>query len=164
MADIDLTIPASAPGLIPPRGLATRALYSMIPLSDKQLDEACDVVTKEERDLGLGRHFDPSPNPHISSTSLRAIFDYHLKIDDSKWDTNWFVVITSKDWRKSGVLMVTMGILNEDKPDAVFTDPEWASLEISSLSCANTTWADKLESNWGSPREGRKKGNGGSKE
>jgi hypothetical protein len=161
MPDIDLTIPDSAPGLKRGKEYANRALYTMIPLSEDQLNEACeDVFAKEERDLGLPTAVYPAPNPFVSSTSLREIFDHHLTIDESKWDTNYFLVITSEDWRSSGVLLVTMGLLNDDKPDAAFTNPEFASLAISSLGSGNESWFETVENSWGTPRDGRTKGTG----
>lgn len=60
---------------------------------------------------------------------------------------NYFGTGTSGDWREAGLLLVTMGILNDDGHNTVFRILEWASVEISGISSGNTSWSDEVKGN-----------------
>ncbi|KAL9063144.1 MAG: hypothetical protein Q9157_008389 [Trypethelium eluteriae] len=161
MSQPDLSIPSEAPGLAQGREDAPYALYTIVPLSDDNLKSACDYMNREHRELTDQEPIHPAPKPHFAGRPLRDVFNYHLELGHGgQWDPIYFLTITTPDWRETGILLITMSNKPDEKPDLLFTDPEQASLEIASMDVGNTTWEDKLESNWGSPRDGLKKGTG----
>ncbi|KAL9084444.1 MAG: hypothetical protein Q9165_008082 [Trypethelium subeluteriae] len=161
MSQPDLSIPSKAPALTRRHEDLPNALYSLVPLSDEDLKVACDYMNREHRKLTDQEPIHPAPNADFAGHPLRDVFNHHLELGHGgQWDPIYFLTITTLDWRATGILLVTMSNKQDEKPDLLFIDPEQARLKIASMDVGNTTWEDELESNWGSPRDGLKKGTG----
>jgi hypothetical protein len=163
---LDLTLPTTAPAAYLSQTAATGdlpiAVYTLLPLSEDELHEvarACepDPDLEEDEDAVVRT----APEPYFIAQPLRAVYDIHLQRSlQGDTDPTFFIVVVDEDWRKNGVLLVTLE--NDDEPptiDSFMCEAECVGVTLLNLQVANMGWTDLRESfevgvNHGENREG----------
>lgn len=78
---------------------------------------------------------------------LRDVFEYHLELGAEQiYDPIYFIVATVRDWKKEGVLLVTLDDDNlECKVDSFQIKAEASGLSVVNLQIANSSWDEEKE-------------------
>lgn len=161
--EIDLTLPPGTPEIERYHHVGMRilpfALYTLIDIpSDENtaLTQACNAQSRPDN-----VQVQPAPEYRFVGGPLRRVYDYHLRlVREGQFDPRWFVVVTSRDWREKGVLIVA---LDDDdlqcKTDAYFIKAEESGISLVNLQVGNTNWEDVKEgSSLAAPGDGHDDG------
>jgi hypothetical protein len=148
---LDLSLPPTAPTAYLYQERETDMLptpvYTLVPMSDDELRDvarACESAC--ERDEGDVVRV--APEPRFVAQSLRAVYNSHLELGaQGELDPFYFIVVVDRDWKKSGVLLVTL--YNDEEPPEVSSflcKPEGVGQAVQNLQIANMNWEDCEES------------------
>ena len=130
-----------------PMSLLPFALYTLVHLDPDDLDDLLRTVsetsTQTEQDAVVRL---PSQSHRIDGP-LRAAFDRHLQLGrENQFDPHYFLAVTSQDWRKEGILIVT---LDDDRlecmVDKCFVHAQGSGLLLVNLQIANMDWYEIKE-------------------
>ncbi|KAF2874118.1 hypothetical protein BDV95DRAFT_322202 [Massariosphaeria phaeospora] len=158
---IGLTLPPTAPGSYLSQDLGRHSLptliYTLVALSEDELEEvnrACqphfdlDEDEDEDEEGEEGEAVRLAPEPLFVSQPLSDVYESHLqRVPDGEFDPIYFIVVVDKDWKKNGVLLVTL--MTDDEPpgiDSFFCKPEEVGSAVVNLQIANTDWEECRES------------------
>ena len=164
--ELDLTLPATAPASIREGGhedCLPTALYTLVNLTDPELEELQRVCESGSEQVNPDDSVRLPPQARFAGEPLRAVYDYHLQLgSESGLDPIYFIVATHKDWKKHGVLLVT---LDDDElvrnVDSCRVEAKESGLLVENLQIANMDW-DELKENFEIiPRGGNDSGNDG---
>lgn len=149
----DLSLPPTAPverHRDEPMELLPAVLYTLVDLSDAELDELQRVCESQIPDVDLGANVRRPPESRFVGRSLRAVYDYHLELGSQRtFDPIYFVVATAKDWKRKGVLLVTLDDGDFDTPgcktDSFFIKPAESGLSFVNIQIGNSDWFEERE-------------------
>ncbi|KAJ9299640.1 hypothetical protein DTO271G3_2524 [Paecilomyces variotii] len=154
--DLDLTLPPRAPEMERYHHVGMRivpfALYALIDIPSDELTALTQACNAQSRPDNV--QVRPAPEYRFVGGPLRRVYDYHLQLGrEGQFDPRWFVVVTSKDWREKGILLVT---LDDDdlqcKTDAYFIKAEESGIGLVNLQVGNMDWEEVKEgSSLGAP-------------
>ncbi|KAB2572014.1 hypothetical protein DBV05_g9314 [Lasiodiplodia theobromae] len=152
----DLSLPPTAPVeryRDEPMSLLPTALYTLVELSDAELDELQRECESEIPDATPGDNVrrPADTQARFVGSPLRAVYDYHLELGPlHTFDPIYFIVATNKEWKTRGVLLVTLDDGNVDEPgcktDSFFIKAGDAGLTVSNLQIGNSDWFEEKES------------------
>ena len=150
---IDLTLPRTAPATYLSRtsdtsgGYLPIAIYTLVPLPEEEMDEVIRVC-QQDYDNNATEAVRAAPEPHFISQPLRAVHDSHLGLGlRGEFDPTLFIVVAARDWKKYGLLLVTLE--NDDEPPAIesfMCEAESVSTSLLNLLVANLGFTDLRES------------------
>ncbi|KAI5273189.1 hypothetical protein E4T47_03612 [Aureobasidium subglaciale] len=148
MAQVDLTLPESVPQMArhhtKPMTLDPFALYFLVDCTH-DLDEIIKACNSEcLRD----DYVQCRTRTAFESGSLNEVINHHVDICEAEHlDPRYIIVVADKDWKKSGVMMVTLDDDDlECKPDLFWIKVEDSGLVLINLQIANTDWFEAKES------------------
>ncbi|TKA82357.1 hypothetical protein B0A49_00098 [Cryomyces minteri] len=133
---------------------ASFAMYTLIDISNDELQEICDIPDKQwmENQGGEGSHLvRVAPQHNFAGKTLKDILDYHVQLDrtdspdgEEKYELDWyptaFVVLTSQDWKSDGLLFVYADDEAEGCPlDKFFFLPKDSYMMLSSVAFGDET-------------------------
>ena len=143
MSGFDLSLPDTVPGMARyrdrPMTIAPFALYDPLDLSNDSAEvvEECNSMCPRDDYVHLQKSTD--------ITSLQSLVDFHLNSTVPEgFDPCWFLVVTDRDWRSNGVLLVTLSD-DEGKPDIFHIETASSGLVLVNLQIANTDWFEAKE-------------------
>jgi hypothetical protein len=122
----NLALPLRAPSFIAryrhePLSFYPAALYTLIPLSSPELKALQTLCESQTSHSSQGEIVRPAPRYDFTKESLSATLEYHLELckDDEKevgekYNPIVFIVAVESDWKKNGVLLVTLDAGNND--------------------------------------------------
>ncbi|KXX75359.1 hypothetical protein MMYC01_201474 [Madurella mycetomatis] len=152
---LDLSLPSTAPAVgryhDQPMELRPAALYTLVDLSDEELQELQHVCESQSSvpAFDSGSNVRLPPRPSFVGEPLRAAVEYHLELNDSNqgaFDPIHFVVAFHEDWRASGVLLVTLDDDDlECKTDFFKVRAQDSGVIIVGLQLGNTDWSESKE-------------------
>jgi hypothetical protein len=143
MSEIDLSLPESVPTMAQhqdrPMTLDAFALYNLVD-NEKEpsgLIEQCHLDCPRDDYV----HFRKAPNIR----SLKGLIDLHLEntVKDG-FDPNLLLVVADKDWRRKGLVIVTLGD-DEGKPDKFNIKVADSGILLVNLQIGNTDWYEGKE-------------------
>jgi hypothetical protein len=148
---LDLKLPRTAPAAYLSQtsdtGYLPIAIYTLVPLPEEELDEVTRVC-QQDYDDDAEEAVRAAPEPHFISQPLRAVYDSHLQLGlQGEFDPTFFIVVTARDWKKEGLLLVTL--INDDEPPAIesfMCEAESVSTSLLNLLVANLGFTDLRES------------------
>lgn len=128
--------------------LLPAVLYTLVDLSDAELDELQRVCESQIPDVDPGANVRRPPESRFVGRSLRAVYDYHLELGSQRtFDPIYFVVATAKDWKRKGVLLVTLDDGDFDTPgcktDSFFIKPAESGLSFVNIQIGNSDWFEE---------------------
>ncbi|KAK4221105.1 hypothetical protein QBC38DRAFT_143106 [Podospora fimiseda] len=148
----DLTLPPTAPSVghfdDKPMELRPAALYTLVNLTDSDLQDLQEVCESETCTDILGSNVRLAPRPRFVGASLQDIYDHHLKQNeqnnqDPPLDPTHFIVAFTKDWKEKGVLLVTLDDHNlECKTDFFRIKPEYSGITFIGIRIGNIDWSE----------------------
>ncbi|KAL3420324.1 hypothetical protein PVAG01_08823 [Phlyctema vagabunda] len=147
----DLTLPARAPSIErlhdQPMELRPAALYTLISLSDTELEDLRLACERDTLPTQPGANIRLAPRPRFLGDNLRAVFDYHLQLGtEGVFDPVYFLVAIDRDWENKGVLIVTLDDDDlECKVDKFCSFAPDAGLTIVNLQISNVDWSEAKE-------------------
>ncbi|KAI1461695.1 hypothetical protein F4805DRAFT_476217 [Annulohypoxylon moriforme] len=163
---LDFSLPAGAPELGKygeyDWSEASFAVYSLVDLSDPQLEKVVDALTKESIDEGMepGLARLAKPTPHFNGKTLKEIVQAHITMVESgadlenesgptvKWYPPAFVVVVKEDWESDGGLLFVLA--DDEKKrcpmDKFFFKSDVAWLLLSGLLLGNEWLSDVKDS------------------
>jgi hypothetical protein len=167
---LNLTLPPAVPGTPGANpDLAPAALYTLVDLSDAELQELQRVCESEYGEGPSEIYYTPSgtkvrvaPQPRFVGASLQTVWDQHLELrEQGVYDPYYFVVAHKKDWGQEGVLLVSMSKWDnikcnkegddifdcdheecEAKPDLFRAKATAIGIIIANLQIANMGWEE----------------------
>ena len=147
-AGLDLTLPATARAAAQFRDVddvfRAIALYSLVELSDEELEELRGVCESQSCANNAGDNVRLPPRRRFVGQPLRAILEYHLEMTlAGTFSGLYFIVATEKDWRKRGVLFVN---LNDDgvqyHADSLRLKAEYSGSAYVNFAVRNMYWSE----------------------
>ncbi|KAI5253511.1 hypothetical protein E4T42_02914 [Aureobasidium subglaciale] len=148
MAKVDLTLPESVPQMARhhtrPMTLDPFALYFLVDCTH-DLDEIIKACNSEcLRD----DYVQCRTRTAFESGSLNEIISHHVVVCEAEHlDPRYIIVVANEDWKKSGVVMVTLDDDDlECKPDLFWIKVGDSGLVLVNLQIANTDWFEVKES------------------
>ncbi|KAK3988875.1 hypothetical protein QBC44DRAFT_292281 [Cladorrhinum sp. PSN332] len=148
----DMTLPPTAPSVghfhDKPMELRPAALYTLIDLTDTELQELRQVCESETSTDTPGSNVCLAPRPRFVDEPLRAILDYHLEQNQQNnqnppLDPTHFIVAFTKDWKRNGVLLVTLDDDDlECKTDSFKIKAEHSGITFIGIRIGNTDWSE----------------------
>ncbi|KAL0260176.1 hypothetical protein SLS55_005922 [Diplodia seriata] len=150
----DLTLPPTAPVeryRDEPMELRPVAVYTLVDLTDTELEELRRVCESECVGSEPGDNVRLAPQPRFVGSPLRAVYDSHLELGPQRtFDPIYFIAAVDTDWRRKGVLLVTLDDGNFDEPgcktDSLLVKPEDSGLVFVNLQIGNSDWEEEKES------------------
>ncbi|KAI5210536.1 hypothetical protein E4T39_00314 [Aureobasidium subglaciale] len=148
MAKFDLTLPEGVPKMARhhtrPMALDPFALYFLVDC----MSEAGDIIKACNSECLRDDYVQCRTRTAFESGSLNEVIDYHVdNCEDELLNPRYIIVIADKDWKKNGVVVVTLDDDNlECKPDLFWTKVEDSGLVLVNLQIANTDWFEAKES------------------
>ncbi|GME28209.1 hypothetical protein F4677DRAFT_407680 [Neofusicoccum parvum] len=147
----DLSLPRTAPSVARYHNqsldLLHVALYTLVDLSDAELDQLQQTCEQENIECGS----DPGsvvriaqPQARFVGQPLRAVFDNHVALPEPlAFDPFYFLVAVDRDWKTKGVLLVALDDENlRCRVDSVLVRARDAGLAVANLQIANEDWAE----------------------
>jgi hypothetical protein len=143
MSEIDLSLPESVPTMAQhqdrPMTLDAFALYNLVD-NEKEpsgLIEQCHLDCPRDDYV----RFRKAPNIR----SLKGLIDLHLNstVKDG-FDPNLLLVVADNDWRRKGLVIVTLGD-DEGKPDKFNIKVADSGILLVNLQIGNTDWYEAKE-------------------
>lgn len=143
MSEVDLSLPDSMPEMSRyqdrPMTLDSFAVYNLHdPSKEPQgLVEECNSECPRNDYV----HFQKS----LDINSLRDLIDHHLGTTVQEgFDPNLFLVITDPEWKRKGILVVTLGD-DDGKPNKFMIKVADSGILLVNLQIANTDWYEAKE-------------------
>lgn len=150
---VDLTLPpSSSPTIDPykdvPDGLLPFALYVHVKLADQ--NELVEIERQCNSQIEGCNGVERAPRFDFTGQPLRAALDEHLNnvISARRFDPFYFVAVVDEDWRKNGVLLVTMDDGRDEETsyiDQMKVPVDEAGLLLVNMQIANVDWSEYKE-------------------
>lgn len=144
MSDIDLSLPATVPGMQRyrdrPMTLDSFAVYNLIGARDPQSDlvETCNLLCPRDDYV----HFRKTSDVN----SFESLINLHLETTaQAKLDPGLFLVVADQDWKENGLYVVTLED-DEGKPGKFLVKAEDSGILLVNLQIGNTDWTEAKES------------------
>ncbi|KAF4633289.1 hypothetical protein G7Y89_g4826 [Cudoniella acicularis] len=135
------------------------ALYTLVDLTEndfQELHRVSDEGSMSEDNVRI------APRARFVGEPLRAVYDYHLELaKEGVYNTIYFIVAIDPDWRKNGVLLVTLSEDCDCKVDSFRIKAQASGLSYVNLNIGNTSWEEEKECYEIGPGEGDKDSNAG---
>ncbi|KAM0148463.1 hypothetical protein ACHAPG_009972 [Botrytis cinerea] len=151
----DLSLPSRAPSMAPylehTLNLPPTALYTLVDLTDAELEDCqreCESeCVKDESYRGTCVRL--APQPRFIGQPLRAVFDYQIDLAAQNiFEPFYFIAVVEKDWKTKGVVLVTLNKLDAEDSncdvDSFRTKATDSGLNVANLQIANMGW-DELK-------------------
>ena len=145
-AGLDLTLPATARAAAQFRDVddvfRAIALYSLVELSDEELEELRGVCESLSYANSAGDNVRLPPRRRFVGQPLRAILEYHLEMTLAGTFSGFcFIVATDKDWRNRGVLFVNLSPdASEYHADSLQLKAEYSGSAYANFAVSNMGW------------------------
>ncbi|KAK4223472.1 hypothetical protein QBC38DRAFT_46760 [Podospora fimiseda] len=133
------------------------ALYTLVDMTPEaflELQIACESeYAQYETDFTRGNNVTPAPRSNFVGESLRAIVNYHVQMNQEageqvnlRLNPTMFIVAFHPNWKKHGVLLVTLDEPNNQHewcvPDAIKMEAKDSGLLIVSLEVGSNGWEE----------------------
>lgn len=145
MSDIDLSLPATVPGMARyrdrPMTLDPFAVYNLVGPQDEPSDlvKSCNSLCPRDDYV----HF--RKTSHINPRSLESLIDLHLNTTaQENFDPGLFLVVADPNWKERGIYIITLGD-DEGKPDKFNIKVVDSGILLVNLQIGNTGWSEAKE-------------------
>ncbi|KAF2091952.1 hypothetical protein K490DRAFT_61399 [Saccharata proteae CBS 121410] len=116
-----------------PMQLLPVALYTICDLSDEELVQLQDICEAKCEANARGDCVRPAPRWKFAGENLKAIFNYHVQLAESRqFDPTHFIAALDPSW-KTSVLFVTL----DDEGDECTTDKYWIKTDEAGMAFVN---------------------------
>lgn len=148
MEEINTTLPDHVPEMSQDHSSNGRLNPFALYILADCLDDLPTVLEVTNSLCPTNDYVKPAPHVAFPGSDLKQVIDYHISLGFVPgYDYRWFLAVTSTDWRKTGILIVTLDDDDmECKPDAFFIKPEDSGIVLVNLQVGNTDWYEVKES------------------